>query len=105
MPLLKSKPVQQTVDAPKQESPTPEQLAQVAAAKHTIAKASKATASDTMSKADWAAKDVRISRQGLFQAALQSVGILQLNTGNTLEDYMKLVEQVAERGLQFVNKA
>lgn len=62
-------------------------------------------ADNTMSKADWAAKDVRISRQGLFQAALQSVGVLQLNTGNTLEEYLALVEKTAERGLQFVNKA
>jgi hypothetical protein len=61
-------------------------------------------AANTMTKADWANKDRRISRQGLFQAALQSVGILQLNTGSTLEDYLKLVEQVVERGLEFVNK-
>lgn len=59
---------------------------------------------DTMSKADWHDKDVRISRQGLFQAALQSTGLLQLNSGNTFEDYMKLVEQTAERGLEFVNR-
>jgi hypothetical protein len=65
----------------------------------------KASAADTtMSKADWAAKDRRISRQGLFQAALQSVGLLQLNTSNTLEDYLKLVEQVADRGVEYVNK-
>jgi hypothetical protein len=50
-------------------------------------------------------KDQRISRQGMFQAALQSTGVLQLNTGNTLEDYLKLVEQTAERGLQFAHKA
>lgn len=64
----------------------------------------KATNSETMSKADWAAKDVRISRQGLFQAALQSTGLLQLNTGNTLADYLVLVEQAAEAGLAFVNR-
>ena len=49
-------------------------------------------------------KDQRISRAGMFQAALQSVGILQLNTGNTLDDYIKLVEQAAERGLAFVHR-
>lgn len=70
----------------------------------TTAKLSSKAGSDTMSKADWAAKDVRISRQGLFQAALQSTGLLQLNTGNTFEDYMALVEKTVERGLQFVNR-
>jgi hypothetical protein len=80
---------------------TTEQLAHVAKVKQNVAKAA---ASETMSKAEWASKDVRISRQGLFQACLQSVGLLQLNTGNTLEDYLNLVEQAAERGLQFVNK-
>jgi hypothetical protein len=50
-------------------------------------------------------KDHRISRQGMFQAALQSTGVLQLNTGNTLEAYLALVEQTAERGLQFANRA
>lgn len=49
-------------------------------------------------------KDHRISRQGMFQAALQSVGVLQLNTNNTLDSYMELVEKVAERGLQFANR-
>ena len=85
-----------------QAAPTPAQTAQVAAAKAFV---KKAAVSETMSKADLASKDLRISRQGLFQACLQSVGLLQLNTGNTLEDYLKLVEQAAERGLEFVNKA
>lgn len=58
----------------------------------------------TMSKSDWANKDKRISRQGLFQAALQSTGLLQLNTENTLDAYLKIIEQVAERGLAWVNK-
>jgi hypothetical protein len=99
MPLMKRSSTT-VVEPPKQDTPTPAQEAQVAAAKKSVAKA----ASETMSKAEWASKDVRISRQGLFQACLQSVGLLQLNTGNTLEDYLKLVEQAAERGLQFVNK-
>jgi hypothetical protein len=102
MPLLKSKAFIPAAEAPKQDAPTPEQTAHVATAKAFV---KKAAASETMSKADWANKDQRISRQGLFQACLQSVGLLQLNTGNTLEDYLKLVEQAAERGLQFVNKA
>jgi hypothetical protein len=74
-----------------------------AGAVKTAAPAAKAD-NNTMSKAEWHDKDVRISRQGLFQAALNSVGILQLNTGNTFEDYMKLVEQAADRGLAFVNR-
>lgn len=100
MPLLK-KSSTAVAEPPKQDAPTSAQEAQVVSAKKNVAKA---TASETMSKADWANKDQRISRQGLFQACLQSVGLLQLNTGNTLEDYLKLVEQAAERGLQFVNK-
>lgn len=103
MPLLKQKSLDssgtQSVIA---SQPTPAQEAHVAAVKKSVGKAA---SSETMSKADWANKDQRISRQGLFQACLQSVGLLQLNTGNTLEDYLKLVEQAAERGLQFVNKA
>jgi len=100
MPLIKKGTVA-VVEAPKTDAPTPAQTAQVAVAKAAV---KKAAASETMSKADWASKDQRISRQGLFQACLQSVGLLQLNTGNTLEDYLKLVEQAAERGLAFVNK-
>jgi hypothetical protein len=101
MPLIK-KPFTVVVEPLKQDIKTSVQEAQVVAVTKS---ATKATNSETMSKADWANKDQRISRQGLFQACLQSVGLLQLNTGNTLEDYLKLVEQAAERGLQFVNKA
>lgn len=101
MPLLKNKQAQ-AVGAPKIEQPTAAQAEQVVVAKAAI---KKAAASETMTKADWANKDQRISRQGLYQACLQSVGLLQLNTGNTLDDYLKLVEEAAERGLEFVNKA
>jgi len=101
MPLLKRSPEAAMVEAPKQDAPTLAQETHVAATKKAVAKAS---SSETMTKADWQHKDERISRQGLFQAALQSVGLLQLNTGNTLEDYLKLIEQTCERGLEFVNK-
>lgn len=58
--------------------------------------------SDTMSKADWAAKDVRISRQGLFQAALQSPALMQYSP--TLEAYLELVVRTANAGLAYVNE-
>jgi hypothetical protein len=101
MPLLK-KSSNPTVEAQKQDVPTVEQLAKTEIVKKNIAKTA---SSEIMTKADWANKDQRISRQGLFQACLQSVGLLQLNTGNTLDDYLKLVEQAAERGLQFVGRS
>lgn len=100
MPLIK-KSSAVTVEAPKTETATPAQLVHVETVKTAV---KKSAASETMSKADWASKDQRISRQGLFQACLQSVGLLQLNTGNTFDDYIKLVEQAAERGLAFVNQ-
>lgn len=100
MPLLK-KGSTAVAEVEKSDTPTAEQLSQVAGIKKAVAKAA---SSETMSKGDWADKDRRISRQGLFQAALQSTGLLQLNTGNTLDDYLKLVEQTAERGLEFVNR-
>lgn len=59
-------------------------------------------AADAMSKADWAEKDTRISRQGLYQAALQSVGAMQFGASASLEDYLLLVRKVAEDGLKFV---
>jgi hypothetical protein len=100
MPLMK-KGSTAVAEAPATEVATPEQLAKVDTVKKAVAKAA---SSEVMTKADWGDKDRRISRQGLFQAALQSTGLLQLNTGNTLEDYLKLVEQTAERGLEFVNR-
>ena len=49
-------------------------------------------------------KDVRISRSGVWQAALQSVGVLQYNLDGTLEGLLKTVEKAAEAGLQFINR-
>lgn len=61
------------------------------------------TDTDKMSKADWAAKDRRISRQGLYQAALQSMGVLQYSPSvNSLETYLQAVRKAAEDGLKFV---
>ena len=109
MPLVKKQSIAQELTTGivpvKTEIATSAQLAKVAEVKAEIKKTiAKVTSDTTMSKAEWHDKDVRISRQGLFQACLQSVGLLQLNTGNTLEDYLKLVEQAAERGLEFVNR-
>lgn len=49
------------------------------------------------------AKGRQISRQGLFQAALQSVGVVQHSTGS-FEDYLANVQKAAEAGLKWVNK-
>jgi len=49
------------------------------------------------------AKDRRISRQGLFQAALQSQGVM-VHAGETFETYLEKVKAAAEAGLKFVNE-
>jgi|ERR1700674_328567 len=102
MPLMKSKIAAPAVEAPKQDALTPAQTVQVANVKKAIAKAA---SSETMSKKDWADKDDRISRAGVWQACMHSVGLLQLNTGNTLQDYLKLVEQAADAGYEYVHRA
>lgn len=48
------------------------------------------------------AKGRQISRQGLFQAALQSPALMQY--APTLEDYILLVIRTANAGLEFVNQ-
>lgn len=58
--------------------------------------------SDKMSKADWAAKDRRIGRAGLYQAALQSLGAVQFTAEPTLDAYLATVRRIAEEGLKFV---
>lgn len=47
-------------------------------------------------------RDRRMSRAGLFQAALQSPAIMQFCP--TMESYMEQVRKVAEEGLKFVNQ-
>lgn len=60
---------------------------------------------DKMTKEEWAAKDRRISRAGIYQAALHSMGAVQFNPEPTLEGYLATVRKIAEAGLQFVNEA
>ncbi len=60
--------------------------------KKPLAKA-ETVAPSTMSKDEWAAKDTRISRQGVIQAAIQA-------TGGDFEAALEL----AEKMLEFVNK-
>jgi 3-keto-L-gulonate-6-phosphate decarboxylase len=113
MPLMKSKPVEQKsppIDLAQNAIKAGAILSQSAAKTETKAAAikyplRKAAANETMSKKDWQDKDDRISRAGVWQACMHSVGLLQLNTGNTLEDYLKLVEQAADAGYAYVHRA
>jgi len=47
---------------------------------------------------------IRIRRSGVWQAALQSMGVQQLNTANTFESFIALVEKTADAGLGYVNR-
>lgn len=55
--------------------------------------------SDEMSKEEWAAKDVRISRQGLIQACIQAVAPLV-----ALENVFTEAEKLANQALEYVNR-
>ncbi len=48
------------------------------------------------------AKSRQIQRQGAFQAALQSMGVVQHASGS-FEDYLALVQKAAEAELRFIN--
>lgn len=74
-------------------SPSP-RATQVAEEKKAIPKAS-----EGMSKDEWAAKDQRISRQGVIQAAVQAIAPLV-----SLEQVFTEAEGLANRMLDFVNK-
>lgn len=56
-------------------------------------------ADDSMSKDEWAAKDVRISRQGCIQAAVQAVAPLV-----KVELVFAEAEKLANQMLEFVNR-
>lgn len=92
-------PVQDQVAISPELPPALTQLAKAALPAYTGGRKS---TSDTMSKADWAAKDTRISRQGLFQAALQSPALMQY--APDLDAYLVLVRKVADAGLVYVNE-
>jgi primosomal protein N' len=62
----------------------------------------KAQTTTTPSKLD--AKDKRIVRQGLYQAALHSPVLSQFVTGNNVTEYLELVKQVANEGIKFVTE-
>jgi hypothetical protein len=104
MPLIKRAPQGTTVESPRAEQAKQPEMGLKSANPARLTSHKSTADGGAMSKAEWAAKDRRISRQGLFQAALQSVGVLQLNVENTFEGYMALVEKVAEHGLTFVSK-
>lgn len=106
MPLLKhtATPAQENVanalpiDAP---------VAAQAVAAEPVYKGRKATAE--LSKDDyWRRREdrdietgIRIRRSGVYQAALQSVGLMQYCP--TLDDYLKMLVRVADEGLKYVN--
>jgi len=63
---------------------------------------SKATGSDaTMSKAEWAAKDVRIGRAGVIQAAT----IALASNGMEVTQYFDKVEELADKMREYTNKS
>lgn len=45
----------------------------------------------------------QISRAGLWQAAMQSLGVVQFNTDASLEGYLNAVEKACERGLKYIH--
>ena len=62
--------------------------------------ATKTPVSDTMSKDEWAAKDRRISRQGVIQAAVQALtGVYP-----TVTELYDAAEELALKMLDFVNE-
>ena len=63
----------------------------------------KATTDDSMSKAEWAAKDVRISRQGVIQAAVQALAPIvapDLLLAKSVELANGMLDYVNQEGLK-----
>lgn len=61
---------------------------------------SRAKPSDGLSKEEWASKDLRISRQGVIQAAVQAMAPLVANRAELFPE----AEKLAVLMLEFVNK-
>ena len=57
-----------------------------------------------MTKAEWGDKDQSHISPGLISSLPRQCRSIAVNTGNTLDDYLKLVEQAADRGLEYVNR-
>ena len=53
-----------------------------------------------MLRADWDAKDRRISRQGLLQSAFQAVSSFSADVDSLFEN----AEKLADKGLEYVNR-
>lgn len=73
--------------------PTPEQLAQVATVKEKVGKSASMSRDDYWRRREErdVQRDKDMAWSGLAQAAMQSVGLVQLNTNNTLEGLVELV--------------
>jgi hypothetical protein len=112
MPLLKNKPAGQAVPPAQTAAPAPLAAAAPAAKRLGGTREAGAKAAAPLSKDDYwknrEARDIetgiRIRRSGVWQAALQSTGLLQLNVGNTLQDFLAIVEKAADAGLEYVNR-
>jgi hypothetical protein len=67
-----------------------------------VARPIKPSVSETMTKAEWADKDTRISRQGVIQAAVQAVS--HMGTSVDTDSLFVEAEALAQLMLQFVNQ-
>ena len=55
---------------------------------------------DNMSKAEWAAKDVRISRQGVVQSAVKAISSMGTDPNVSFD----VVKELSDKMLEYVNK-
>lgn len=97
MPLIKKSPTA-VAEEPKMDIVTPELLAQVVASKERSVKNAPMTKDDYWRRREErdAQRDKDMAWSGLAQAALDSVGIVQLNTTNTLEGFVELVVKATD---------
>ena len=101
MPLAK-KSTTAVVEPPKQDPPTPEQMAQVATAKENAAKAAPMTKDDYWRRREErdVQRDKDMAWSGLAQAALGSPFVGQLNMDNTEEGLVTLVCRITDKLLK-----